>query len=156
MIMSRFLAGLLDKTPERLIVAVTVPPELDRFIYRMNSSIRDQSAYRILTWIALTFCIFGIYYLVFIKNSISIPFGDSVNYWAAGKLMLNGNNPYLSENVLELRYLAGNFTDFPPNAIFQIMYPPWAMPFMLPLGLFDYPISSLFWLIFHIIIYQLL
>ncbi len=118
----------------------------------MNSSIRDQSAYRILTWIALTFCIFGIYYLVFIKNSISVPFGDSVNYWAAGKLMLNGDNPYLSENVLELRYQAGIFTEFPPNAIFQIMYPPWAMPFMLPLGLFDYPISSLFWLIFHIII----
>lgn len=116
----------------------------------MTSSIRKNPAYRIIIWIVALSYFIAILFLVFINRSISIPFGDSVNYWAAGQLMLNGDNPYLSENVLDLRYTAGNFTDFPPNAIFQIMYPPWAMTLLLPLGIFDYTVSSLLWLIIHV------
>ncbi|MFC1922395.1 glycosyltransferase 87 family protein [Chloroflexota bacterium] len=86
------------------------------------------------------------------KGSISVMYGDTVNYWAAGKLLLNGTNPYSEESVIELRNQAGFFYEFPEKALFQIMYPPWAIPIMLPLGLFAYPISRMLWLLFHIII----
>ena len=116
----------------------------------MLSSFRYKPVYKISVWIMAGILFILTFLMISNKDSPFLNAGDSVNYWAAGQLMLNGDNPYLSENVLNLRYIAGNFKEFPQNAIFQIMYPPWAMTLLLPLGIFDFTVSSILWLIIHV------
>ncbi len=118
----------------------------------MNNSIRSKPFYRIIIWSAFFVCILSIFFIVSRMGSLIIPFGDSIQYWAAGKLMLNGGNPYSAEQVSELKQQVGTYHEFPPNAPSMMLYPPWAIPFMLPFGIFSFPISRLMWLIFHIII----
>lgn len=116
----------------------------------MIQTIRKTPIYRVLIWSALVLCILLSYYVVSEMGIGLITYGDSVQYWAAAKLMLIGSNPYSPDQVLELRHQAGNFHDFPPGAISMMLYPPWSIPFILPFGIFNYPLSRLFWLIFNI------
>jgi len=118
----------------------------------MYQSIRKKPIYRIFLWSAFVVCILFSAYVVSEMGTGLITYGDSVQYWAAGKLMLTGSNPYSPEQVLNLRLQAGNLYEFPEGATSMMLYPPWTIPFLLPFGIFDYPISRLFWLIFNIIV----
>jgi len=117
----------------------------------MIQSIRKKPIYRILVWIAFILCILVILYLGLTKGSVILPFGDTVSYWASGRLLLQGNNPYSPEEVLKIQDEIGELQTSPLNEISMNLYPPWTMPFTLPLGLFTYPLSRVLWLIFHII-----
>ncbi|MHA2033631.1 MAG: glycosyltransferase family 87 protein [Candidatus Kariarchaeaceae archaeon] len=118
----------------------------------MNSSIRKHRYYPVIIWIAFAGCIYAIYFLVSSYYEYLIPYGDSVQYWAAGKLLLNGFNPYSPDQVIHLRQIVGSSTEFPPNAISMMLYPPWSLPFIIPFGIFSYPLSRLYWLISNIFI----
>lgn len=116
----------------------------------MYQSFRKTPLYRVFILSALVVCILLSAYIVSKMGIGLITYGDSVQYWAAGKLMLAGSNPYSPEQVLNLRLQAGNLSEFPEGAMSMMLYPPWTIPFLLPFGIFDYPISRLFWLIFNI------
>ena len=90
--------------------------------------------------------------LIILRDPARAAIGDSVQYWAAARLMIEGRNPYSAELVLELRHLAGNFTEFPPNSISMMLYPPWTIPLILPFGLLDFKYFRILWLLIHIIL----
>src|SRR5947207_1920622 len=58
------------------------------------------------------------------------PPDDFVEYWAAAKLTLNGENPYDPAKLLPLQQAAGRDTD---EAI-MMWNPPWSLAVVLPLG----------------------
>lgn len=56
---------------------------------------------------------------------------DSIAYWAAGKLLLHGQNPYSVQSVLALERSQGYDADRP----LMLRPPPWSAWMVLPLGL---------------------
>jgi hypothetical protein len=70
------------------------------------------------------------------------PPDDFVEYWAAAKLTLNGQNPYDPELLLPLQQAAGRDT----NEAVMMWNPPWAFAVVLPLGLLDARLAQLLWL----------
>lgn len=119
----------------------------------MKGSIRKRPLYRVFIWVTLGACIFGLYYLISSYSSVFLPAGDTVNYWAAGKLLLSGDNPYSGEDILELQAKIGKEQEFPGSPILMVLYPPWILPLTLPLGLFSFPVTRLIWLLFNIILF---
>jgi hypothetical protein len=64
-----------------------------------------------------------------IKNAVVQR--DSIAYWAAGKLLIKGQNPYDSATVLQLEQQHGYLEDRP----LVLRTPPWSLFIVLPLGL---------------------
>lgn len=74
------------------------------------------------------------------------PPDDFVEYWAAAKLTLNGQNPFDEALLLPLQRHAGRDTD---EAI-MMWNPPWALPAVLPLGALPAREAQLLWLLVHL------
>ncbi|MBM3981854.1 MAG: DUF2029 domain-containing protein [Planctomycetes bacterium] len=74
------------------------------------------------------------------------PPDDFVEYWAAARLTLNGENPFDEARLLELQRAAGRATD---EAV-MMWNPPWALPAVLPLGLLPAREAQLLWLLVHL------
>jgi hypothetical protein len=72
---------------------------------------------------------------------------DFYEYWAAGRLLAEGRNPYDLEAMEELQREAGRAED--PILMWN---PPWALPLVLPLGLLDLRTAHLVWLVFHLVV----
>ena len=114
------------------------------------SSLRKHPIYRISIWIALAAVLYIIWQIYTHLKPNLLTFGDSVQYWAAGRLVLIGENPYSAEMVLELRHQAGNFLEFPPDAISRMIYPPWILQLLIPFGIPTYPLSRSLWFLFNL------
>jgi hypothetical protein len=68
-----------------------------------------------------------------------LPLHDFVEYWAAGRLVVSGANPYDPDAVLALERQAGRTEE-----CLLMWNPPWVLPLVAPLGLFDaHPSSQL-------------
>jgi hypothetical protein len=83
-------------------------------------------------------------------RSIMLP-DDFVEYWAAGRLNVHGQNPYKAENLLPLEREAGR-ESFPLDpsgheSAIMMWNPPWTLTFVMPLGLVDARIGQLLWLL---------
>ena len=74
------------------------------------------------------------------------PPDDFVEYWAAAKLTLNGENPYDPAKLLPLQQSAGRDTD---EAI-MMWNPPWSLAVVLPLGLLQAREAQLLWLLVNL------
>lgn len=118
----------------------------------MNMSIRENPYYKFIIWLTFLACILGIYYLVSTRGSDILPIGDTVSYWATGKLILRGDNPYSVEEVLLIQSEIKELQTSPLNEISMNLYPPWTIPFSIPLGFFNYSFSRLLWLLSHMLI----
>ena len=118
----------------------------------MLSTTKKSAKYRIFIWSAFALCLLGIWYLLSILNPIVIRYGDSVQYWAAGRLMILDKNPYSAELVQNLREQVGIFLDLPQDASSMMLYPPWTLPLVMPFGILDYSLSRLLWFLFHLVI----
>jgi hypothetical protein len=80
-----------------------------------------------------------------------MPPDDFVEYWAAGRLNLHGQDPYKAENLLPLEREAGR-ESFPLDpsgheSAIMMWNPPWTLTFVMPLGLLDARIGQLLWLL---------
>jgi hypothetical protein len=74
--------------------------------------------------------------------ALSVPVIDLVEYWSAAHLLVRGENPYSPAQMLALERSAGwNRAD--PLLMWN---PPWALPFVAPLGWSSYRITYLLWL----------
>ncbi|MFO0802123.1 MAG: glycosyltransferase 87 family protein [Gemmataceae bacterium] len=71
------------------------------------------------------------------------PPDDFVEYWAAAKLTLNGENPYDGAKLLPLQQAAGRDTNEP----IMMWNPPWSLAVVLPLGWFPAREAQLLWLL---------
>jgi hypothetical protein len=76
------------------------------------------------------------------------PPDDFVEYWAAARLTLNGQNPYDASLLLPLQQFAGRETD---EAI-MMWNPPWSFAVVLPLGWLPPRTAQLLWLFGHVLI----
>lgn len=76
------------------------------------------------------------------------PPDDFVEYWAAAKLTLNGQNPFDESLLLPLQQHAGRDTQ---DAI-MMWNPPWSLPAVLPLGLLPARSAQLLWLLVHLVV----
>jgi hypothetical protein len=74
------------------------------------------------------------------------PPDDFVEYWAAARLTLTGQNPYDAAALLPLERAAGRAT----YEAVMMWNPPWALPAVLPLGLLPAREAQLLWLVVHL------
>jgi hypothetical protein len=73
---------------------------------------------------------------------------DFVEYWAATRLLLTGNNPYGPQELFELQRSVG-WTDSIPLLMWN---PPWTLSFILPFGLASFDVAQFLWLLLNIFI----
>jgi hypothetical protein len=81
------------------------------------------------------------------RGLTDLPLYDFVEYWAAGRLVLQGDNPYDVVRVGELQKQIGHTAD--PILMWN---PPWALPLVVPLGLFDVRTAHLLWMLGHLLV----
>ncbi|MBL8795805.1 MAG: DUF2029 domain-containing protein [Planctomycetia bacterium] len=73
----------------------------------------------------------------------ALPIEDFVEYWAAGRLHLQGGDPYAIEQLLPLQHQAGRTDLVYPIQMFN---PPWTLPLVVPFGLLPARPAHLLWL----------
>lgn len=81
--------------------------------------------------------------LVYIKAHLDYIGGDFIAYWASGRLLLKGENPYSPEKVL-LHQQAVGWSHKKPTIMYN---PPWILPIVLPFCINNYLISKTAWMI---------
>jgi Glycosyltransferase family 87 len=115
-----------------------------------DSPLYQRKKYRILLWILL---VVSLVVLAQLAPTLSKPQyfsgDDFMTYWAGGKLILSGENPYdpLKKEALQLE-LGDQATD--EDLISIMLNPPWVVTLVMPFGLLSYPISRLAWLLLSI------
>jgi hypothetical protein len=75
------------------------------------------------------------------RGLISLPLHDFVEYWAAGRLNVHGENPYDLDRIQQLEREVGREED-----AVLMWNPPWTLPLVMPLGLLDSRFAHLLWL----------
>lgn len=75
------------------------------------------------------------------------PPDDFIEYWAAARLTLDGQNPYDPNLLLPLQQTNGRHTD---EAV-MMWNPPWSLTVVLPLGFFPAREAQLLWLAINFI-----
>ena len=70
---------------------------------------------------------------------------DFVEYWAAGRLIASGENPYDLDHMHELERAAGRTEDG-----ILMWNPPWTLPLVLPFGLLPVRVAHLLWLVLQL------
>jgi hypothetical protein len=77
----------------------------------------------------------------------ALPLYDFVEYWAAGRLLAGGENPYDPVRMDELERQAGRTEE-----AILMWSPPWALALVAPLGLLDVRTAHQLWLLFHLVV----
>jgi hypothetical protein len=71
---------------------------------------------------------------------------DFIEYWAAGRLLLNGGNPYSPGELGDVQATVATRAAAP-----LIMWnPPWALSFILPFGAMSFAVSQFSWLVLNL------
>src|SRR5215831_682222 len=83
-------------------------------------------------------------YVAAFMAAVELPVQDLAQYWSAAHLV--GQNPYSSKLVAELEHSNGIYIDTP----LVLKNPPWAIPFILPLGFFSYRVDFALWTVFSV------
>src|SRR4051794_29764460 len=80
--------------------------------------------------------------VVLVRSGLAqtLPMHDFVEYWAAGRLLGEGKNPYDAESVHELERQAGRTDEG-----ILMWNPPWALPLVLPLGVLPVRVAHVAW-----------
>jgi Glycosyltransferase family 87 len=95
---------------------------------------------------ALVGFIGGILFFAAFMAAGELPVQDLAQYWSAAHLVRQ--NPYSPHVVSEFQHDNGVFVD-PPLVLKN---PPWAIPFILPLGLFSYRVDFALWAVFSVVV----
>jgi len=77
----------------------------------------------------------------------ALPLYDFVEYWAAGHLTLQGENPYDIQSMEQVQRDQGH-----EGQGILMWNPPWTLPLVLPLGLVDVRTAHLIWMALHFLI----
>lgn len=116
------------------------------------SQLSNRKTPRWLLWLLISIIFLTTGYLLLILNPIVVRYGDYVQYWAAGRLTIAGENPYSADLVLGLRNEANVSLNIPVEIQSMILYPPWSLPLLIPFGVFNYEMSRFLWFIFQLVI----
>ena len=98
---------------------------------------------RLILYTALILVLTGIVVLLpVLAGRLKVPRDDFIAYWASGRLISTGQNPY---DPIQLFWLE-KATGWAGTAPLMVWYPPWALPLMAPLGWLPYAVGRLSWL----------
>lgn len=109
-------------------------------------------------WAALLLCLYNIvlWYILSLPGfeNIGASSGDLLPFWIAGKVALQGGNPYdLTSLVAEIRQIIPSI-----NTLLPVYNPPWAFTILIPLSLIPFSLLPKIWFIlsFNIILISFL
>ncbi len=114
----------------------------------MIKSLREWSNYKLLVWICVV-----ILFVIPMFQAINIFMNpgwlledDFLDYWAAGRLNLDGDNPYDPTNLQSIQ------NNIIPSESGPIMMwnPPWFLPIAMVFGSLTYPIARFLWFLLTI------
>jgi Glycosyltransferase family 87 len=115
-----------------------------------HSFLKNKVIRLIIIWALL---LAGVYVLLqlspILSQPTSLPIDDYFHLWAAGKLNIQGKDPFSDQLVEQLRIFEGGNPSI--TKISVMLNPPWFITILIPFSLLSYPISRLVWLIFSII-----
>jgi len=98
---------------------------------------------RILIIVLLLVCLY------FISRKINVfPLHDFLEYWTAGKINLNGGNPYSPTELFALQKQLGWQQPYP----LMMFIPPWLLPLLMPFSIIPYAFSRLIWFLFELFV----
>jgi hypothetical protein len=80
-----------------------------------------------------------------LSRGVQLPLFDFVEYWAAGRLNAQGQNPYDPDALRQLEKAAGRDTPAVP-----MLNPPWVLPLVMPFGLLEVQTAQLLWLLLQL------
>jgi hypothetical protein len=83
----------------------------------------------------------GYYIRDLLSNPEVFPPDDYIQYWAAGKLNLNGENPYDGEKLLPLQRANGGIYDYP----IMMWNPPWTLSLAMPIACLPARVGQFLW-----------
>ncbi|HEY2472543.1 MAG TPA: glycosyltransferase family 87 protein [Terracidiphilus sp.] len=89
----------------------------------------------------------GILFFAALMAASALPPQDLTQYWSAAHLVRQ--NPYSPQLVAELERTHGILIRAEPLVLKN---PPWAIPFILPLGLFSYHVGFALWAVFSVVV----
>jgi hypothetical protein len=108
---------------------------------------RRSRSRRLLTWLGLAACVALLYLLApRVVTPRMLQTDDYVEYWAAARLNLAGENPYSPELLTPLQHQTGRFFEVPV----MMWNPPFVLPLVMPLAPLPYPASRLLWLVLNV------
>ena len=91
----------------------------------------------------------AVLFLVAVAGTGRAPLhNDFAEYWSAARLLLSGRDPYSPAAMLQTELATG----FQGKQALLMWNPPWALPFVLPLGLLSYSHASALWLLLSLIV----
>lgn len=112
---------------------------------------KSNSIRKLISLLILCFCIISIGLIIL---NGQFPLGrtpdDFIAYWSSGRLLLLGQDPYSPLDTMELTEEIG-FGD--SGLYLSYFYPPWTLPFFLPLSALAYPISRSIWFVISIVVF---
>jgi hypothetical protein len=94
-------------------------------------------------FIAIALLVAGLAALLFQLNSDNIANRDFISYWAAGRQLLHGANPYDAAAISTIERSAG----FHQSEILVMRNPPYALPLMVPFGFLPLKAALVSWLL---------
>ena len=117
------------------------------------ASLRDSKWYPIFLWTAFVVSLISIWLL---SNRIfttpkTVSSEDHWRYWSAWHLTIHGQNPYIAENLNDLRHQIPGL-ERQPEFLPIILTPPWTIALITPVAPFPYYTSRLLWLLVSIVI----
>jgi hypothetical protein len=96
----------------------------------------------------LVLSLLGGWQLVQLFSSSRVPLlHDYLEYWAAGRLNLNGQNPYSPALLRELQQAAGLEVDM----AIVMWNPPWTLTLVMPFGLFEPRPGQILWILLQLV-----
>jgi glycosyl transferase family 87 len=98
--------------------------------------LKNKRSVRLLVAAALTAVVTSVVATHMDKVRANVSQRDSIQYWAAGKLLIHHENPYDAKSTVELEWQQGYAQDRPV----LVRTPPWSLFLILPLGL-----ANAFW-----------
>jgi hypothetical protein len=114
--------------------------------------VRKSKGYRIFIWGLLLASLLLLWRLSgVLSHQKYISVDDFVRHWAAGKLLINRQDPYSTSQIQVLQDQATG-ESAQSEVINTIYISPWSMFLLVPFALLDYSISRMAWLVFSIII----
>ncbi len=113
---------------------------------------RNFRYYKVIVWVAL---IISLIILGLLTPSLfhaeNMPADDYVRYWASGRLLLSGENPYDTEGLMEIQQQLNAAP--PADRITSLtLNPPWVFIFLVPFSILNYEVSRLVWLLTNILL----
>jgi hypothetical protein len=114
---------------------------VNKFIIHKNNN------YQIVLWVLLAVAVIILLQLApILSNPEFLPADDYVQFWSAGRLNIQGENPFSQIKIQQILIELGGQV-LAPKTISIMLNPPWAITLFMPYGLLHYPISRLAWLI---------